>query len=65
MIQGGYKMNDDIMTKVEAAKYMKVSISTINRLMSETDIPYSKLGAKVLFLKKDLLEWIEDRRVKK
>lgn len=57
-------MNDDILTKKEVAKYLKISIATINRLMKEKKIPYSKINGRVLFLKKRLIQWIESKKVK-
>lgn len=57
-------MNDDILTKKEAARYLKISIATINRLMKEKKIPYSKVNGRVLFLKRDLLQWVESKKVK-
>ena len=57
-------MDDDVLTKKEAAKYLKISISTLDRLMKEKKIPYSKINGRVLFLKEDLLKWVKSKRVK-
>ena len=57
-------MNDEVMTKKEAAAFLKLSVGTIDRLMRERKIPFSKINGKVLFQKKDLLEVLEKRKVK-
>ena len=57
-------MEDDVLTKKEASRYLKISISTLDRLMKTKDIPYSKINGRVLFLKKDLIQWIESKKVK-
>jgi len=57
-------MEDEIMTKKEAAKFLKLSVSTIDRLMKKRDIPFSKINGKVLFQKKDLVAWLESKKTK-
>jgi len=57
-------MNNDILTKKEAAQFLKISISTLDRLMVEKNIPYSKINRRVLFLKEDLIKWVKSKRVK-
>ena len=57
-------MSDDILTKKEASQYLKISLATLNSLMKDSDIPYSKINGKVLFLKADLLEWVASKKVK-
>jgi len=57
-------MEDDVLTKKEASRYLKISISTLDRLMKTKDIPYSKINGRVLFLKKDLIQWIESKKIK-
>jgi len=57
-------MEDDVLTKKEASRYLKISISTLDRLMKTKDIPYSKINGRVLFLKRDLIKWIESKKVK-
>jgi excisionase family DNA binding protein len=56
--------NDDIMNRKEAARYLKVSTSTLDRLVKDRKIPFSKINGRILFLKKDLLKWVESKRIK-
>ncbi len=56
--------NDDIMNRKEAAKYLKISTSTLDRLVKERSIPFSKINGRVLFLKEDLIKWVKSKRVK-
>ncbi len=60
-------MNNDILSKKEAAEFLRISISTLDRLMKENKIPYAKINKtrrKVLFLKEDLIKWVKSKRVK-
>jgi len=58
---------DRLLTKEEAAKYLHVSRSTINRFMKE--IPYIKLGkgrkGRVLFRKSDIDAFLESHKIQK
>jgi len=36
----------------------------MNRLMKKKAIPFSKINGKVLFQKKDLIKWLESKKVK-
>jgi len=42
-------MNDEILSKKEAEQFLKISVSTMNRLMKKKAIPFSKINGKVLF----------------
>ena len=57
-------MEDDILSKKEATRYLKISMATLDRLMKEKKIPYSKINGRVLFLKDDLIKWVKSKRVK-
>ena len=57
-------MDDEILSKKEAAKFLKISVSNLSRLMKEKKIPYSKVNGRVLFLKEDLVKWVKNKRVK-
>ena len=60
-------MENEILSKKEAAQFLRISISTLDRLMKEKKIPYAKINKKrrkVLFLKEDLLKWVKSKRVK-
>ena len=57
-------MNDEILSKKEAEQFLKISVSTMNRLMKKKAIPFSKINGKVLFQKKNLIKWLESKKVK-
>ena len=57
--------NKEVFNRNEAARFLGVSVSYIERLMREKRIPYSKINGRVFFLKKDLIKWIEKKRVVK
>lgn len=57
-------MENEILTKKEAAQFLKVSISHLSNLMKKKEIPYSKTNKKVLFIKEDLIKWVKNKRVK-
>ena len=56
-------MNEDkLLTKDEAARYLRISRATLGRLMKE--IPYIKLGRRVLFKMSDIEKYLETKKVK-
>lgn len=57
-------MDREVMNKKEAAEFLRISIATLKRLMKEKKIPFSKTNGRVLFLKEDLIKWVENKRVK-
>ena len=57
--------SNDVLDKRGAAQFLKMSVSNVDRLIQKKDIPYSKVGKKVLFLKEDLICWLKQKRVVK
>ena len=57
-------MSNEILTKKEAAEFLRISIPTINRLMRNRKIPFSKINGKVLFQRKDLIDLLESKKIK-
>lgn len=55
-----YLQSDRYMSKVEAAAYLGLSVSNVEKKLSE--IPHFKVGAKVLFKKSELDRWMEKHR---
>lgn len=53
----------EILTKTECADFTGFSINTINKYVSEKKIPYYKKGAKVLFRRDEVTEWLLSHRV--
>lgn len=53
-----FRPEPPLMTKHEAAKFLRVDISTIARLMRDPDFPVCRVGGSVRFNKKELEEWM-------
>ena len=51
------------LTKKEAAEMLRCSIITIDRYMKNGELPYHKLGKKVLFDFSDVLAFMQSKRV--
>ena len=52
------------LTKKELAEYLGLSIFTIDSWVSERrEIPYIKMGKRVMFDLKDVIEWIERKKI--
>ena len=55
-------MEDKLITKKEAAEFLNVSLSTINRYMKDGKIRFIKLGRQVRFNKENLIEDIQQQQ---
>jgi len=53
---------DELLTKKELQRYLKVSHGTVDKLMKE--IPHIKLGRRVLFKMSDIEKYLESKKVK-
>ncbi len=61
----GLQMNTEILTFDETRKYLKVSRSTLYRLVQSHAIPASKVGRAWRFREERLVSWLEKQeRVK-
>lgn len=53
---------DEVLTKKEAAEFLKMSPKTIDYLVVSHQIPYSRIGKRsVRFSQTRLLEWLGER----
>ena len=52
-------MNDDIMTIVDIAAYLKINEKTAYRLVSENKIPGFKVGGSWRFNRAEIIEWAQ------
>jgi len=50
------------LTFQETSKFLKISISTLNRLVRQNGIPSYKVGRRRLFDKDELVEWVRTQR---
>lgn len=56
-------MANETMTVREAAQYLKLKTATIYKMTAAKQIPFCRpTGQKILFLKKDLDEWLETKK---
>jgi len=53
---------DKFMTLREVAEYLHLSYASIYRLTSNRQIPFSKQGKKLYFLKSEVDEWLKSGR---
>lgn len=51
------------LTVEETSKFLKISISTLNRLIKHNRIPSYKIGERRLFDKDELVEWVKTHRI--
>lgn len=60
-------MELEMLNKKEAIEILGITMITLNRMIRDKKIPYYKLGegktASVRFLKKDVIEYIENHKV--
>lgn len=56
--------SDRVMDAEEAAEYLHISRTTLWRKCSERNLPHSKNGSKLMFLKSDLDEWVKNGKRK-
>ena len=57
-------MKKEIFSKSETCEFLGICLATLNKLMKENDIPYSKIGSrnsKVFFKKTDLENWLASK----
>ena len=52
-------MDSEVITFEEAKRYLKVSSSTLYRLVQKKKIPASKVGRSWRFRKEKLISWLE------
>jgi len=50
-------------SKREAARYLGVSIGSVERLVREGELPYIRIGILAKFRPEDLADYIERRRL--
>ena len=55
---------EELLTIKEAANFLKYSVPSIYRLVSENKIPHFKKGSKLLFKKDELTAWLNEGRRK-
>lgn len=56
-----YKDVDEILSRKEVAELLRISYVTLHKKMKE-GLPYKRAGRRVLFSKKEILDWIDQER---
>ncbi len=54
----------DLMERAEVMDYLRISRGTLDKLQRRGEIPFFKIGKKVLFRKSDIDTWIESQIIK-
>ncbi len=53
-----------LLTVKEAAEYLRLAASTIYKMVSRRDIPFMKIGTRVIFDLDTLTEWVGTHSVR-
>jgi excisionase family DNA binding protein len=54
----------DLLTIVEAAELLKLSVSGMRRLQQSRRVPFIKVGGRIRFARQDLASFVQRNRVK-
>jgi excisionase family DNA binding protein len=55
-------MQDEVLTKMEAAEFLKVPLQTVDWLVKSNQIPYSRIGKRIVrFSRNRLVEYLAER----
>ena len=57
-------MNDDIISSIDACKFLKISIKTLLKYVNSGEIPATKMGREWKFSKSLLDTWIKEKTKK-
>jgi len=52
-----------LLNREEAAEFLRVSVRSLDRLASKGEIPYSKIGKKVVYSQTDLESYFRKMRI--
>ena len=50
-----------LIDKIETSKLLSLSVSTLDRMIRDNQIPVKRVGNRVLFSVRELEHWIEDK----
>lgn len=58
-------MNDEILTKDEVARILKVKPKTVTYLTATRQLPYIKgIGREYRYLRSSITDWLKEREIK-
>ncbi len=55
-------LEEQLLSRDEAAKLLKISLVTLNDRMRKGEIPFSRSGRRILFLKSDLIKMLTENK---
>lgn len=55
-------MASNMLDVKQLSEYLNISISLIRKLVRKSEIPYNKIGAKILFPKSDIDIWLKNNQ---
>lgn len=55
-------LEEEAIDRIAAAKILGISVPTLDRLLSKNELPYRKVGGRVIFLKNELYAWLRGQR---
>ena len=53
----------DLLTIVEVAKLLRISVPSVRRLQYQRRIPFFKVGGRIRFAESDIVAYLQKRRV--
>lgn len=58
-------MEHELMTMKEAAAYLRLSVATLASMKKNGDVPFIRLGRRIMFRKETLLNFVASKEVTK
>lgn len=55
-------MGSEYITLKEAAKFLRIGVATLHRLLKEEAVPTYKIGGRRLFDKSELDDWVKKHK---
>jgi predicted DNA-binding transcriptional regulator AlpA len=56
-------LNDEYLDLSEASRFTKLAKQTLYGYVSKRRVPFQKIGSKLIFCKKDLVQWLDSKKV--
>ena len=50
--------NDKVLSRKQAAEFLEISLSTLDRFVRNRSLPFTKIGGRLYFSQRRLLEWL-------
>ena len=48
----------------ECSSYLNISVSLIRKLIRNKEMPYTRIGVKLLFSKNEIDNWLKNKQIK-